>query len=65
MRSTPFFWGVEVAACGVWRVNETSESGLTWTTHCEIGLHSARAELAFRNDENCLIWSFTLGAVRC
>ncbi|WP_167854085.1 GNAT family N-acetyltransferase [Brevibacterium aurantiacum] len=62
VRSTTLLDGAEEIAVGVRFVNDNAQSGLSWTTHCEVVRYLPGTELAFRVDENWLIWSFTLKA---
>lgn len=60
VRSTTLLDGAEAIAVGVRFVNNNAHGELTWTTHGEVVRFTPGTELAFRVDENWLIWSFTL-----
>ncbi|GAA1947060.1 hypothetical protein GCM10009689_30300 [Brevibacterium antiquum] len=62
VRSTTLLDGAAAIAVGVRFVNDNAHGELTWTTHSEVVRYSPGTELAFRVDENWLIWSFTLEA---
>ncbi|MBL1077246.1 SRPBCC family protein [Nocardia sp. 2] len=58
--STRFRKGYHEIAVGTQFTNLNSESGREWTTHGEIVRHTAQRELAFRIEENWVVWTFQL-----
>jgi uncharacterized protein YndB with AHSA1/START domain len=52
--------GFEAVALGAQFTNRNSEGELVWTTHAEVVRFEPEREIAFRVEENWVIWSFTL-----
>lgn len=60
VESTRLRAGFDEVALGTQFTNRNSLGELTWTTHGEIVRFSPETELAFRIEENWVIWSFSL-----
>ena len=58
--SSEFCDGADTASIGVRFVNHNHDRGMTWSTSAEIVRFVPLREMAFRVDENWLVWSFTL-----
>ena len=54
--------GFENVALGAQFTNRNSAGDLVWTTHAEVVRFEPEREIAFRVEENWVIWSFTLVA---
>ena len=58
--STRLRQGFEQVALGAQFTNRNSVGDLVWTTHAEVVRFEPEQEIAFRVEENWVIWSFTL-----
>lgn len=58
--SSEFCDGADAASLGVRFVNHNHDHGMSWSTSAEIVRLVPLREMAFRVDENWLVWSFTL-----
>ncbi len=58
--STRLRAGFESVGLGTQFTNRNSLGDLVWTTHAEVVLFAPGRELAFRVEENWVIWSFTV-----
>lgn len=58
--SSEFCDGADTASLGVRFVNHNHDHGMTWSTSAEIIRFVPLREMAFRVDENWLVWSFAL-----
>jgi uncharacterized protein YndB with AHSA1/START domain len=52
--------GFDGVALGAQFTNRNSDGDLVWTTHAEVVRFDPEREIAFRVEENWVIWSFTL-----
>lgn len=52
--------GFDSVALGTQFTNRNSEGDLVWTTHAEVVRFEPGREIAFRVEENWVIWSFTV-----
>jgi uncharacterized protein YndB with AHSA1/START domain len=60
VRSTRLRAGFDEPALGAQFTNRNGEGDLVWTTHAEIIRFEPETEIAFRVEENWLIWSFLI-----
>jgi uncharacterized protein YndB with AHSA1/START domain len=58
--STRLRTGFDTVALGTQFTNRNHEGELEWTTHAEVVRFEPEREIAFRVEENWVIWSFTL-----
>lgn len=61
--STRLAGGFDSVALGTRFTNRNSDGELVWTTHAEVVRFEPQREIAFRVEENWVVWSFTLTAV--
>jgi uncharacterized protein YndB with AHSA1/START domain len=61
--STRLRSGFDRVALGTQFTNRNSDGDLVWTTHAEVVRFEPEREIAFRVEENWVIWSFTLTPV--
>ena len=54
--------GFDAVALGTQFTNRNKQGELVWTTHAEVVRFEPEQEIAFRVEENWVIWSFTLTA---
>jgi len=60
--STRLRAGFDSVALGAQFTNRNSIGDLVWTTHAEVVRFETEREIAFRVEENWVIWSFTVAA---
>jgi len=60
--STRLSAGFEDVAAGTRFTNRNAHGELVWTTHAEVVAFTAPNDIAFRVDENWVVWSFHLTA---
>lgn len=60
--STRLRAGFDSVALGAQFTNRNSIGDLVWTTHAEVVRFEPEREIAFRVEENWVIWSFTVAA---
>lgn len=58
--STRLRRGFDVVGLGTQFTNRNSQGDLIWTTHAEVVRFAAGREIAFRVEENWVIWSFAV-----
>lgn len=61
--STRLRSGFDSVRLGTQFTNRNSDGELVWTTHAEVVRFEPQREIAFRVEENWVIWSFTLTPV--
>jgi uncharacterized protein YndB with AHSA1/START domain len=62
--STRLCAGFDAIGLGTQFTNLNSDGDLVWTTHGEVVRFEPRREIAFRIEENWVIWSFTVAPER-
>jgi uncharacterized protein YndB with AHSA1/START domain len=60
--STRLRSGFDHVGLGTQFTNRNSDGDLAWTTHAEVVRFEPGREIAFRIEENWVIWSFTIAA---